>query len=708
MKHLIRLILTLGLLLGVTGCPIEPVANCTTTNCSGCCDAFDQCQVGSALNKCGSGGNLCDVCVSPQVCQLGRCGLAGQGGGGGTTGGGTGGGGTGGGGGSGLNCNTTGIATGCTASAAFSCDAATSCFPTYSACVSSGQCGTATGGGGGTTGGGGGATGGGGGASITCNTAGTATGCNTTSPFSCDAATSCFATWSECTNSLQCGGTGQGGGAGGGGGTGTNTVSGRVTYDFVPARYVSGSGGNLYFSQVVAKPVRNAVVRVLEGTAVLATGNTAADGAYALSYTPTGAGALQVQVLARTTTPAIQIEDNTANNATWAYGVSFTPLTTTVDLYASSGWNGSSYAFPRRAAPFAILDSMYTAARAFMAVRTVTFPALKVNWSPNNAPQSGDKAQGLIGTSHFASSENEIYVLGLAGSDTDEFDSHVIVHEWGHYFEANMARSDSPGGPHGRGDVLDPRIAFGEAWGTAVAAMVLPETMYTDSVWSGATLYAWGYDAETVPNPTDDPTPNAFSENAVLRAIYDLYDATSDGAFDQVGVGLGVVYDVLNGPQRQTDALTTLASFVTALKAQPGANVAGINAVLAQYNVGPVTSDFGVGDGNLEGMFTPAPLPFSGGIGLGGGFPSNSYQQNQYYVFTGTGRRVYVTAGNATQDVWIAAFRKGAYEGWADSTNSGTEAFDFISTSGVTYVLVVQGFGQVSGNYTVSVSITSP
>src|SRR5512133_560791 len=102
--------------------------------------------------------------------------------------------------------------------------------------------------------------------------------------------------------------------------------------------------------------------------------------------------------------------------------------------------------------------------------------------------------------------------------------------------------------------------------------MVLPETMYTDSLWSGATLYAWGYDAETVPNPTDDPTPNAFSENAVLRAIYDLYDTPSDGAWDQVGVGLGPVYDVLAGPQKQTDALTTLASFVTALKAQPGAN----------------------------------------------------------------------------------------------------------------------------------------
>jgi len=542
---------------------------------------------------------------------------------------------------------------------------------------------------------------------VVCNTTGIAVGCNASSPYSCDQATSCFATYSACVSSGQCDPATGGGGGTTGGGTGTNTVSGHVTYDFVPARYVAGSGGNLYFTQTTAKPVRNAVVRVLQGTTVLATGNTAADGAYSLSYTPSGTTALQVQVLARTSTPAIQVEDNTANNATWAFGSTLTTAMTTLDLHAGSGWTGTSYGGARRAAPFAILDSMYTAARAFMAVRTANFPALKVNWSPNNAPQRGDKAMGLIGTSHFASQENEIYVLGLAGSDTDEFDTHVIVHEWGHYFEHNMSRSDSPGGPHGRGDVLDPRIAFGEAWGTAVAAMVLPETMYSDSLWSGATLYAWGYDAETVPNPTDDPTPNAFSENAVLRILYDLYDTPSDGAWDQVGVGLGPVYDVLSGPQRQTDALTTLASFVTALKAQPGANPTGINAVLAQYNVGPVTSDFGTGDGNLSGMFTSAPLPYSGGIGLGGGFPSNSYQQNQYWVFTGTGRTVYVSA-NANQDMWIAAYRKGAYVGWADSTTSGTESFNFVSTAGVTYVLVVQGFGQTTGNYNVSVSITSP
>ncbi len=623
-------------LLIFSGCQTQVEPTCGPQNCTGCCDANDQCLAGLIQQVCGVGGNRCDVCINTQSCQFGRCAVVNTSTGGGSNVGG-------------------GSATGG---------------------------GTATGGGsntggGASIGGGGGATGG-----------GAATGGGSTTG----------------------GGAATGGGSatgGGGGMTGTRTITGRVTYDFVPSRYVRGQGGTLYFNQTQVRPVRGAVVRVVQGgSSVLATGSTGDDGSYTLSFTPTG-GTLALQALARTTTPPIQIEDNTANNATWATSatVSGNDL---VNLHATHGWTGAGYnAATRIAAPFAILDTMLTASRAFMAVRPVTFPALKVNWSPRNAPQPGDSAQGLISTSHYSPSENEIYVLGMAGADTDEFDTHVIVHEWGHYFEEQISRSDSPGGPHGNGDVLDARIAFGEAWGTAVAAMVLPETMYTDSVWSSGQLYAWGYDAETVPSPTDDATPSAFSEYSVLRAIYDLYDSTADGAHDQAAVGLGAVYDVMSTRQKNTDALTTLASFVTGLKALPGANATGINAVIAHYNVGPVTSDFGVGDSNLSGMFTMANAPYNGGIGLLGGYPSNSYQQNQYYVFTGTGRNVEVSA-NSTQDVAIHLYRRGVYLGSRDSVTSGTEAFSTPTTNGTVYVVVLQGFSMTMGTYQVSVSITSP
>ncbi len=507
------------------------------------------------------------------------------------------------------------------------------------------------------------------------------------------------------------GGTGGGfGGGTGGGTTGTNTVSGTVTYEFVRSFYDPvADTGTLLFGQSTTKPIRNAMVRVLQGSTPLATGTTGEDGRYTLSYTPVGTTPVQVVVISRTANPEIQVEDNTDQNLAWAIGATVPSGTTaTLNLHAPAGWTGSAYdPNARLAAPFAILDSMLTASRAFMAVRNVNFPPLKVNWSPNNAPQSGDKAQGFIGTSHFSPSENEIYVLGKAGADSDEFDSHVIVHEWGHFFEANLARSDSPGGRHGPGDVLDPRIAFGEAWGNAVASMVLPETVYSDSVWSGGTLHTFGFDTETEPNPTDDPTPSGFSESSVLRVLFDLYDSNVDGAFDQVAFGLGPIYDVLTGPQRSTQSVTTLASFVTALKSQPGASPSAINALLARYNIGPISSDFGDGDTGLRGMFTDAPLPYTGSIALGGGNPPNSWQQNQYYVFTGNGSRVTLRA-SAAQDVAISAYQRGVVVGSADATTSGAETFSFTSQAGATYVVVLTGFGTIAGDYTVTLNFTSP
>ena len=163
------------------------------------------------------------------------------------------------------------------------------------------------------------------------------------------------------------GGGGGGGGGAGGGQTGTVTITGRVTYDFVPALFqVAANTGTLDFAAATQRPVRNGVVRVVEGTAVRAMTTTAADGAYSLTFTLTGAGAPSVQALAKTASPVIIVQDNTAADAVWAIGVGVPSGGGTVNLHATHGWNGTSYsASQRTAAPFAILDSMYTAATAF-------------------------------------------------------------------------------------------------------------------------------------------------------------------------------------------------------------------------------------------------------------------------------------------------------------------------------------------------------
>ncbi|WP_224245381.1 hypothetical protein [Hyalangium gracile] len=492
------------------------------------------------------------------------------------------------------------------------------------------------------------------------------------------------------------------------------SVSGKVTYDFVPAIYnPSTRSGTLAFAQVTEKPVRNAVVQARQGSNVLGTTNTDEQGNYQLSFTAGSTGAVTIVALAKSSNPTIQVEDNTDADAIWGIGDTVSSGTTTKNLRATHGWNGSSYdAAKRTAAPFAILDSMYTAAKGFMAVRQVSFPALRVNWSPDNVPQSGDKKQGFIGTSHYAFGDKEIYILGKTGVDTDEFDSHVIVHEWGHYFEDGLSRSDSPGGPHSAGDVLDPRIAFGEGYGNAIAAMLLPESIYTDTAWGSSSSGppgAFGFDAETAPSPTDDPTPSVFSEYSVLRLLYDLYDSGSnESSFDTVALGLGPIYDVLVGPQKTTEGMTTIGSFITGLKAQPGVNVNAVNTLLNRYSMGPITTAFGDGDSKLRDMYTNVTAyPFSRSIFLDGGLDSNKWGQNQYYVFTGNGSRMTITA-NSASDVAIAAYQKGVRVGQADENLTGTETFNFMSQPDVRYVLVVTGFEEQSGEYAVSISIKSP
>ena len=91
--------------------------------------------------------------------------------------------------------------------------------------------------------------------------------------------------------------------------------------------------------------------------------------------------------------------------------------------------------------------------------------------------------------------------------------------------------------------------------------------------------------------------------------------------------------------------VSTLGSFVAGLKAQPGVNASAVNALLAHYGVGAITTQWGDGDSGLSGMYVrPSAFPYNGSLSLSGGYPSNSWQQNQYYVFTGNGAGVTVTA----------------------------------------------------------------
>ena len=192
------------------------------------------------------------------------------------------------------------------------------------------------------------------------------------------------------------------------------------------------------------------------------------------------------------------------------------------------------------------------------------FPPLDAFWSIHNtATTSGSIDLGQLGSSFYDGNE-ELFLVGDASNDTDEFDDHVVAHEWSHYFEDNFSRSDSIGGTHFIGDVLDPRVAFGEGWATALAAMALADPVYCDTGVPG-TAAGFGIGAET-----GSYSPQGwYDEVGVVRFLYDLFDDNNDPADngDTVALGFAPIYDVMTGPQATTAAFTTLFSFATELRA---------------------------------------------------------------------------------------------------------------------------------------------
>src|SRR5690625_6118882 len=56
------------------------------------------------------------------------------------------------------------------------------------------------------------------------------------------------------------------------------------------------------------------------------------------------------------------------------------------------------------------------------------------------------------------------------------------MHEWCHYLEHRLYRSDTPGGPHSRQSFLDMRVAFSEGFANAFAAMMLDDPLFRDTL----------------------------------------------------------------------------------------------------------------------------------------------------------------------------------------------------------------------------------
>jgi hypothetical protein len=442
-----------------------------------------------------------------------------------------------------------------------------------------------------------------------------------------------------------CGGGGGYTPPGSGNDGGTVTVSGKITFDRLAFKAAVGQG--LDAANPIESPAREVVVQAISGSSTLATTTTDANGDYSLTVAANTnifiRARAQMQKTGSAPTWTFTVRDNTDSDAIFVLdGTSFNSGTTAVtrNLRAASGWGGSSYTGTRAAAPFAILDTVYRTKELIRgASPNAQFPELNLYWSTTNrnvVRQDGSSVfcpnDGAIRTSFYFSNDSGtetdqcatpallptgIYILGAFDSgedDTDEFDQHVIAHEFGHYFEDRFSRSDSIGGRHDTGSLLDLRVAFGEGWGNAFGAMALNDPVYRDS-YTGISR-DFNFNLETGLG-----TGNAagwFSEGSVGKIIWDVFDTTAESG-DDVGLGFPPIFDVMTDKQRNTPALTSIFSFASALRANNSSVSGNIQNLLQRENI-TGTGEFGANETNDGGDagFTAVYTDISPGVQVTG------------------------------------------------------------------------------------------
>jgi hypothetical protein len=369
-------------------------------------------------------------------------------------------------------------------------------------------------------------------------------------------------------------------------------ITGTVTFDRVPVKVETYGMIKLDYNNIQKVAAKNVLVKAIsENGESLYETSTDKNGVYNL-YVPENTN-VKVRVYARMLKKEkwdVVVVDNTAQKAMYVIEGQFHNAgtsTTKRNLHASSGWGGYGYTGARDAAPFAILDSINQAMQKVLDAKPkATFPQLTVNWSTNNVAAGGDQSMGQIVTSNYDGNSN-LWILGDANSDTDEYDDHIIVHEWGHFFEDKFSRSDSIGGPHSAGDSLDIRVAFGEGWGNALSAIATDNPIYFDTAGNNQST-GWFMDIENA----SPQNPGWFSEASIQRILYDLYDNNNEGS-DNLSLGFGPIFDAMVDKERNTPAFTSIFSFIHALKSENSSNAYKIDQVVASEQISSIRDAYG-------------------------------------------------------------------------------------------------------------------
>ena len=361
----------------------------------------------------------------------------------------------------------------------------------------------------------------------------------------------------------------------------TTTFRGTVLYEKVPA----GRSG-LQLDASVPAPAAGVKVEVVAspGRAVLGSGFTDEKGGYSIPVRLGRQPQVYLRALAQTENASVV---RAGDRAEWSMvSEPFAPgRTRTVmrDLLATDS--------SRVAGAFNIAATIARAnALVHAAQPGVALPRVEIRWDTT-----------YVGGTFFRPREAVAFINGRRARDSDEYDDHVIAHEYGHFLMSSFSRESSPAGDHSFGEQVDPRLAWSEGWGNFFGAATAGNAHYIDTgVVRGRQAVLVQMDLEE-DAPAGD-RPGIWSEHSVASVLWDWFDETADDA-DALALGFTPMWTAFVALAKQPDAyLLRYANALAATTKQGGPMAAALAARGIRY---------------APGEDPPAPEPFPEAIPSG-------------------------------------------------------------------------------------------
>jgi hypothetical protein len=381
------------------------------------------------------------------------------------------------------------------------------------------------------------------------------------------------------------------------------TLSGKVTFDYVPVLVNAQKASRLDFTKTEKRPARAVVVDIVSPVdqSIVASGVTNAEGNYTIQVPANRVVFVRVKAALADgpqQSTVVEVYDNTLGGQ-WALDgptLSTSAETMERNVHANSGWTGTAYVEAQRASGvFAILDTIYTNIQKIRAIdSTAVFSRLTVYWSPKNVSFRGDIRLGQVGNTHYINyldasgvKQHAIFLLGKAENNTDEFDRHVISHEFAHYLQDVFSRDDSIGGRHTlSNERLDMRLAFSEGWGNAWAAIALEDKTVTNTMEAGG-AQGWSIDVSA----GDAKNPGWFSEFSVGKVFFDLNA--------NAAIGLKPLWATMRTRMTSSPALSSVHAFAFGLaQNNPGISEV-LTTLLGNQKIALPTDAYGTGESNV-------------------------------------------------------------------------------------------------------------